>query len=146
MSIPELPENLPESPIRAYGPWVLVMVEPPPKTYGMIILVDTGRDNPDSPGIGWVLSAAEQYDWISPEQEDENKKEKKLPSMGNKDVRYDMDVKRGDKILFRRFLRSQGLMQYGLNLNNMMRVAMTQFSGYEWFFIHIHDIIGVIEE
>ena len=53
-----------------------------------------------------------------------------------------LPVKRGDKVCFRRFLRSQNLMQGLPSLGSFL----SEYPDYELLFLHIDDIIGTVED
>lgn len=138
-------EELPESPIRAHGPWVLVLVEPKKKLSEIIEVVSNpALDDNDEVGYAWVLSAAPYYYGPPPEQVQKNRSEKAYQLRGESSYRYEMPVRRGDYILFRRFQRSEGLVQFDMTTSNMMKISLTAFPGHEFFFLHAQYIIGVV--
>lgn len=144
-------EELPDPKIRAMGKHVLVLVEPlqQPVSEAGIELVRGMYDDTYSLGIGWVLSAASEYTGLSDSKKAAEKKWREIP--GNRGTMYQpsdhnsvlqMPVKRGDKVCFRRFLRSQNLMQGLPSLGSFL----SEYPDYELLFLHIDDIIGTVED
>jgi len=131
-------ENLPETGVQAYGAWILVFVEPLPELSKVVHLVRGQFDEGSELGVAWVLSADESYWDQHPDGE-----QKKAPDYSDKTCRMRMPVKHGDKVVFRRFLRSQGLMQ---GMTAQLRQAERDFPGYEAFFIHVNDLYGIVED
>jgi hypothetical protein len=109
--------RLPEVRVEAKGPWVLVMVEKKKQLSKVIEIVEDEKYDRDSElGVGWVLSASTSY--------------------VDKGKSNETPVKRGDKIGFRRFLRSEGLMQPDVEVDTDNDV----------FFLHVRDINGIFDE
>ncbi|MCA8938750.1 MAG: hypothetical protein KDB07_02995 [Planctomycetes bacterium] len=134
----DFPAQLPEVKLRPNGPWVLVLVEPLPQQSSIIEMVESVYDENTSPGIGWVLLAKDHYYHVPPHMQGASK----TPDHADMTHRYDMPVKRGDRILFRRFLKTQHLMQ-GQGVSDEI---MQQFPDYEWVFLNVQDIIGIIRD
>jgi len=132
------PEDLPDVGITATGRHVLLLVEPKQTTTEAgLILPDDGFDKGDDPGIGWVLSAPEYYIEQNPS--------KWVPDPAYEDLCHltKSDVKRGDKVLFRRFMKSDNA---GQGLYWRQRELQKTLPGYELVFLHVQHLFGVIEE
>ena len=133
------PEDLPETKVRATGQHILVLVEPLPVKSKLIEVVTVNDfDENNSLGVGWVLSAADHYYHVPPHKMDTSK----IPDAKDMTHKYQMPVKRGDRIGFRRFLRSQSLMQG----DAFKRGDLDHFPGYEVVFLNVRDLIGLIHD
>lgn len=133
------PEDLPFLDIKAVGRHVLLLVEPKEtETKSGLVLVEGPYDKHMDPGIGWVLSASESYC-------DQNPCKEFIPDPGYGDLNYEMsnDVKRGDKVIFRRYMRTD---KVGQGMFDIERGLQGQFPGHELVFLHVNHLIGVIEE
>jgi co-chaperonin GroES (HSP10) len=130
-------EDLPDVGIKAIGRHVLLLVEPKKTTTDAgLILPDDGFDDGHDPGIGWVLSASKKYVDQNPSNW--------VPDPAYEDLCHltSNDVKAGDKVLFRRFMKSDNA---GQGLYWTQRKLQEKFPGYELVFLHVQHLIGVIE-
>lgn len=134
--------ELPNPPIKAQGPWILVLIEPQKdRTDSGIYLVRNGYDKWMDPGIGHVLSVADHYFDLPPEK----KGVEKTPKPEDFTFKIMHDLKRGDRILFRRFLRTMKLAQP--ITKELEREISEQYPGHEICWLHVDDVIGeLIEE
>lgn len=130
-------DDLPTTPYQPYGDWVLVLVEPAGTISGLELV--QRLDQHGEVGVGYVVAA-------SPERY--VKYQEVLPKdLQKHDIKFtepkyfvrDTEVRRGDVVLFRRFLRTQGRFQPEIPLE----YPNEKGEGYEYFCIHVDDIIGV---
>ena len=132
-------KTLPDPEFRALGPKVLVMVDPAEARSELIEVVNlTGHDRGEDVGFGWVLSAAEHYYDLHPDAP-----KTKTPDYKDMTYKYPMPVKFGDRVFFRRFLRSEALMQ---GMTSIFEDLLKDYPGYEMVLLHINDVYGFVED
>jgi hypothetical protein len=143
--------DLPKVKIQARGRFVLVLVEPliqPLSELGIEVVHDL-YDSNSSLGLGWVLSAATHYYDMPPNKKTERRKAiqdgktPEDPGVARFTQKVDMPVKVGDRICFRRFLRSQGLVQ-GVEQIPSIKEVLSNFPDHELVFLDVEDIIGTV--
>lgn len=131
-------KDLPDVGLRAIGRNVLLLVEPrETTTKSGLHLLDGPIDRMGEPGYAWVLSAAEFY------YAQNSEKWKPNPKPEDYSVKTKADVKRGDRVLFRRFYRSDNI---GQGLDRRQKQLQIEFPGYELVFLHVQHLIGIIED
>jgi len=100
-------------------------------------------------GEGYVLAAPKDYVYLSPKQLAEQDQQKKKNALNYEDMKYvwKCEVARGDKVIFRRFLRS-GNHQDNLNFHGIpgLRRIMDAYPHYELCLLHPKDILGFLED
>lgn len=131
-------ETLPEVDVQAVGQNVLLLVEPMRQQSDIIEMVFSQYDEGSDLGIAWVLSASKGYWDQAP-----GKPRSNAPKYEELTHWVHTDLKRGDKVAFRRFYRSQKLMQ---GMTPRLRQIEQSFPGCDVVFINIRDIYGVIED
>lgn len=132
-----LPTELPTTNFEAYGDWVLVLVEHADKVGGIHLVKRI--DQHGEVGVAHVLAASDlRY----------QKLQDVLPQdLQKHDVKFtdpvyrvlDTEVRRGDVVIFRRYLRAQRTYQPDIPLN----FPTDKGKDFEYFCIHVDDIIGV---
>lgn len=130
------PKDLPALPFQAHGAWIPLLIEPR-KVQSTLIEVVQRYDLPYEMGVGWVLGAAQDYTYVPPSKEEKTAK-------SNEDMTWvhPMPVKRGDRVMFRRFLRSQASHQPPVFPTMDLD---PRFEKWETLFIHVQDVMGVLE-
>lgn len=134
------PPPLPELAFRPAGAWIPLLVGPRLQ-HGLssLVIIQT-YDASDDAGIGWVLGADKTYLDVPPRLRSTSAE--LVPTYEQKCWVSKVPVKRGDCVMFRRFLRTHGLMQADI-LTAEQREALP--AGWETFFIHVWDLVGVLE-
>lgn len=127
--------------VQAKGAWMLVAVIP--LDLGPLVRVSP-MDYADWPGYGVVLSVDTMYFHL-PETERWKSKTGSWESRElRKNVRYEHDVRPGDRVLFRRYLRSQAVLQPA-SASQVLEDEATLPDGWELLFLHVDDCIGTWE-
>ena len=137
--------SLPEVPFRAKGGWLPVLVEPVYNPSAILEIVPGEFDKHTDGGIGWVLGADKGYWYVPP-------RKRGTQSVVHQDEwthYYEMpeEIRRGVRILFQRYLRTQGKGQPSLEgVLRQLPADLPRRHEYEAFWIHVEDVIAVLEE
>lgn len=134
------PPYLPELDFQPFGAWVPLLVAPPPQRSD-IIHIERAYDMPYDLGVGWVLGVAQDYlglPPVDPFMSEEEREKRRVHDANDTTWVYKHEVKRGHCVLFRRFLKTQGMKQAPIMLRRSEGLE-----DFECFFIHVGDIIGL---
>jgi len=132
--------ELPTTPFRAFGDWVLVLVESVDAVGGLHLV--SRIDQHGEVGVGHVLAASKhryrKHQVVLPKDLQKHDVKFTEPSFAV----TESEVSRGDVVIFRRFLRAQRCYQPDIPLN----FPTDKGKDLEYFCIHVDDIIGVRKE
>lgn len=122
--------DLPPCPIRAHGPWVLVLVSPRPPRSTILDVIES-YDHPADVAEARVWSVGTHYWDLPPDQKGKNK----TPRYEDKTFLRTHEVRVGEVVYFRRFLHTHKELQ-------PVQVATPLPAGWSPFFVHVNDILG----
>lgn len=137
MSRPVFPGRLPDLGIRLISGWIPVLMEPlPDQTKSGLHVVNSEFDSHMDKGYAWVLAVPKTFRFVPPY------KLKKAPDRDNHTFVWTPEVKRGDKVIFKRYERTSAK---ALG-NPLSDEDAARFPEYEAFYLHYESLLAIVIE